>query len=98
MKIRSLQLLATYLSLLLLLALEFGLAKLPLTGARGVVLVPASIMAAVVAIGFMELAKGPPTARIFAVAGLVWLAILLGLGSLDPMTRVLYPVQYTTRY
>jgi len=99
MKIRTRQLFMSYLLLLILLAVEFGAAKLPLAGAaRGLVLVPAVIMAGVVAIGFMELGKGPPTARIFAAAGLVWLAILLGLGYLDPLTRVLYPTQHTTVY
>jgi hypothetical protein len=33
--------------------------------------------------------------RLFAVAGLVWLCILLGLGSLDPMTRTDVYVQST---
>jgi len=63
-KVRARQSLASYLSLLILLAAEFGLAKLPLVGARGSVLVPASIMAAVVAMRFMQPAKGPPTAGI----------------------------------
>jgi hypothetical protein len=31
--------------------------------------------------------------RLFAAAGLLWLTILLGLGSLDPLTRTDYPVQ-----
>jgi hypothetical protein len=31
--------------------------------------------------------------RLFAAAALLWLTILLGLGSLDPMTRIEYRVQ-----
>jgi len=97
MKLRVRQLFASYLLLLVLLAVEFGVAKLPLgVAARGLVLIPALFMAAIVAIGFMELGKGPHTARFFALAGVVWLAILLGLGSLDPMTRILYPTHSAT--
>ena len=97
MKVRARQLFTSYLVLLILLAVAFGVAKLALgEAARGLVLVPALIMVAIVAIGFMELGKGPQTARFFALAGMVWLAILLGLGCLDPMTRVLYPTQSTT--
>jgi cytochrome c oxidase subunit 4 len=97
MKVRTKQLFTSYLLLLILLAVEFGVAKLPLVGAaRGLVLVPALMMVGIVAIGFMELGKGPSAARFFALAGVVWLAILLGLGVLDPLTRVLYPTQSTT--
>ena len=35
------------------------------------------------------------TARLFFAAGLLWLCILLGLGSLDPMTRINYYVLTT---
>jgi len=97
MKVRTRQLLASYLLLLILLAVEFAVAKLPLGEAgRGLVLVPALIMAGIVGTGFMELGNGPQTARFFALVGVVWLAILLGLGCLDPLTRVLYPT-HTTR-
>ncbi len=50
---------------------------------------------AVVSVAFMEVRRGPETIRLCAVAGLLWLCILLGLGSLDPMTRVNYYVQTT---
>jgi hypothetical protein len=49
-------------------------------------------MVALVAFGFMEIAAAPPAAHLFAVAALLWLAILLGLGTVDPLTRTDYPV------
>jgi hypothetical protein len=33
--------------------------------------------------------------RSFAIATVFWLIILLGLGTLDPMTRAVYQVQST---
>jgi cytochrome c oxidase subunit IV len=42
---------------------------------------------------FMQIGRGPVIVRLFAVAGLLWLSILLGLGSLDPLTRTDYHVQ-----
>ena len=56
-------------------------------------LIPAVLMVGVVGVVFMEVGRGPEIVRLFAAAGLLWLAILLGLGSLDPMTRTDYPVQ-----
>jgi hypothetical protein len=53
-------------------------------------------MVAAVGIMFMQIRKGPITVRLFVVAGLVWLSILLGLGSLDPMTRTDVYVQATS--
>jgi len=50
-------------------------------------------MVAAVGTLFMQVGKGPTVIRLFAVAGLLWLTILLGLGSLDPLTRTDYPVQ-----
>jgi hypothetical protein len=67
---------------------------LPLSSsARLLVLIPVLVMVALVAFGFMELATAPPAAHLFAAAGLLWLAILLGLGTIDPLTRTNYPVQ-----
>lgn len=80
--------------LLVLLTAEFGASLLPLArSARPLILIPAVLMAAIVATVFMEVARGPAIVRLFAVAGLLWLSILLGLGSLDPLTRTGYPVQ-----
>lgn len=94
MNARMRRLLASFGLLLILLAAEFGVSMLPLDrSAPCLVLIPAIIMAGVVAIAFMELGQGSQAARLFAIAALVWLAILLGLGSLDPMTRIDYPVE-----
>lgn len=80
--------------LLLLLAIEFGASFLPLgRAARPLLLIPAVLMVGTVGAMFMEVGRGPEVVRLFAVAGLLWLTILLGLGSLDPMTRTNYYVQ-----
>jgi hypothetical protein len=60
---------------------------------RPLVLIPAVLMVAVVGTIFMEVGRGPEIVRLFAVAALLWLSMLLGLGSLDPMTRIDYQVQ-----
>jgi cytochrome c oxidase subunit 4 len=84
----------TLAGLLLLLAVEFGASFLPMDrAARPLVLIPAVLMAGTVGTMFMEVGRGPQIVRLFATAGLLWLAILLGLGSLDPMTRTDYYVQ-----
>jgi cytochrome c oxidase subunit 4 len=80
--------------LLVLLATEFSTSFLSLArSARPMVLIPAVVMVAAVGIVFMQVTRGPTVVRLFAVAGLLWLSILLGLGSLDPMTRTDYLVQ-----
>ncbi len=90
---RTRRLVITWLLLLVLLAVEFGISLLPLTPwARIVVLLPAAAMAALVVAEFMEIGRGPVIVRGFAVAGLVWLTVLLGLGTMDPFTRTDYPV------
>ena len=84
----------TLVLLLVLLAIEFGASFLPLDrSARPLVLIPAVLMVGVVGTIFMEVGRGPEIVRLFAVAALLWLSILLGLGSLDPMTRIEYQVQ-----
>jgi caa(3)-type oxidase subunit IV len=84
--------------LLVLLAIEFGASFLPLDReARPVVLVPAVLMVGLVGAMFMEIGRGPEIVRLFAAAALLWLTILLGLGSLDPMTRTDYQVQDASR-
>ncbi len=93
---RSRHLLLAWGLLVALLAIEFGASFLPLDrAARPLILVPAALMIAVVSVAFMELRRGPEAMRLFFAAGLLWLCILLGLGSLDPMTRINYYVRTT---
>jgi hypothetical protein len=83
----------TLVLLLVLLAIEFGVSFLLLDGAaRPLVLIPAVLMVGVVGTVFMEVGRGPEIIR-FSIAALLWLSILLALGSLDPMTRIEYLVQ-----
>jgi cytochrome c oxidase subunit IV len=83
----------TWVVLLALLGIQFGASFLPLSPSlRLLLLVPTALMVAGVAAMFMQIGRGPALVRIFAAAGLLWLSILLGLGSVDPLTRVLYPV------
>jgi cytochrome c oxidase subunit 4 len=85
------RLLLTWLLLLALLAIELGVSFLPLgRSARPLVLIPALLMVGVVAVVFMQVGRGPTIVRLFVAAGLLWLLILLALGSLDPLTRVDY--------
>jgi cytochrome c oxidase subunit IV len=94
MRRRLLRLVLTWVLLLILLAIQFGVSRLPLgPGMAPVVLVPAVLMAGLAGVVFMEVRKGPGIVRLFAVASLLWLTILLGLGSLDPLTRAMYYVQ-----
>ena len=87
------------LNLLLLLvlfcvaALEFGVSLPPVPAAtRPILALPAAIMAVLVALGYMRLLDAPAIARGFAMAGIFWLAILLGLAMTDPLTRTIYAV------
>ncbi len=45
------------------------------------------MMAATVAVFFMEVDKGPGVIRVFAWSGVFWLFVLFGLGLMDPLTR-----------
>lgn len=97
MTLRFRRLWLTLVLLLVLLAIEFGASFLPLDrAARPLVLIPAVLMVGVVGTVFMEVRRGPEIVRLFATAALLWLTILLGLGSLDPMTRTDYLVQDTS--
>jgi cytochrome c oxidase subunit IV len=88
------QLALAWVWLMVLLAIEVSASFLPVDrSARPLVLIPALLMVGVVGTIFMEVGRGPEIVRLFAVASLLWLSILLGLGSLDPMTRIVYSVQ-----
>ena len=83
----------TWVILVVLLAIELGASFMPFhPSLRPLLLVPAALMLAAVASMFMQIGRGPVLVRIFAAAGLLWLTILLGLGSLDPLTRADYTV------
>ena len=58
--------------------------------------VAAPLMIALVAFGYMRLRAETPLSRIFAAAGLFWLAIMLSLGSLDFIVRRNVVVPQTT--
>ena len=74
-------------------AAEFGVSFAPLgRDWRTVLLIFPITMALLIAIFFMRVRTGPGIVRGFALAGLVWLTILLGLGTMDPLTRTVYPV------
>jgi cytochrome c oxidase subunit IV len=86
-------LLLCWAALLALAALEFGGGFLHFARAwRPLLLLPACCMAALVGVMFMDVRRGPALVRGFVIAGLVWLAVLLGLGMVDPLTRQVYPV------
>jgi len=82
-----------WIALLLLAAAELGGSFVHFgRSARDVLLIPALIMVLLVGLMFMRVRRGPHLARSFALAGLLWLLLLLGLGTMDPMTRAVYPV------
>jgi caa(3)-type oxidase subunit IV len=82
-----------WLALLIVAAMEFGASFLPIpAGTRPILMLPAAIMAVVVALGYMRLLTAPEIARAFAVAGIFWLTVLLGLAMTDPLTRTVYAV------
>jgi cytochrome c oxidase subunit IV len=87
------RLLVTYLLLLALLGCEFAFSFLPISRElRPLLLIPALVMVALVGVQFMQVRSGPTIVRLFTAAALLWLILLLGLGSLDPLTRMQYPV------
>jgi len=87
------RLLISWLLLLLLGGAEFAACFLPLARSlRPLVMIPGVLMAVVVAVSFMEVRRGPAIVRAFAVAAVFWLIVLLGLGSVDPLTRTNYYV------
>jgi cytochrome c oxidase subunit IV len=77
--------LLAWLGLLLLLGLEFIAAYLP--AVREAVPFIGIAMAVLVALTFMRLGGNRGLPSIFAVAGVFWLFVILGLGGLDSFTR-----------
>ena len=74
----------TWLLLLLLLGVEV-VATLLHAGWVGYAAAP--VMIALVAFRYMHIGRQSALTRIFALAGLFWLAVLLGLGSVDYLVR-----------
>ncbi|MFL6622125.1 MAG: cytochrome C oxidase subunit IV family protein [Sulfurifustis sp.] len=80
--------LVVWLSLLVLLALTLTSAYVRLgTGNVVVNVAIAVIKAALVAIFFMHLKSGSVISRLVAVAGFLWLLVLIGLTLTDYLTR-----------
>lgn len=89
------RLLRVWVLLLLLGTAEFAASYLPLARPlRPLVMLPGVFMIVAVAVGFMEVKRGIVLVRAFAVAAMLWLLLLLGLGSADPLTRVDYDVPH----
>ena len=77
----------------LLLGVELAMVLVPHAQSFGnLVLVPAGLMVAIVALAFMDLRQGPTVVHLFVAGGLVGLLVLLGLGTMDPLTRTMYYV------
>jgi cytochrome c oxidase subunit 4 len=78
--------------LLVLLAATVALSLAPLGPLRlAVALGIAGVKAGLVALFFMHVRYGFPLMRLFSVAGLLWLAILIGLTLSDYATRPHWP-------
>ena len=87
-----------WLALLLLAVAEFGGSLIHIDRSlRPLLLLPALAMVTLVGLAFMRVQSGIAAARGFALAGLLWLLLLLGLGTMDPLTRAVYPVAPQTR-
>jgi cytochrome c oxidase subunit IV len=86
-------LLICWLGLFVLAAIEFGCSFIHFDRSwRPLLLLPALCMVALVGLMFMGVRSGPDVVRVFAIAALFWLVVLLGLGMMDPLTRGVYQV------
>jgi caa(3)-type oxidase subunit IV len=80
-------------ALLVVAGLEFAGSRLSIpVDARSVLTLPAVVMTVMIALGYMRLRTAPHIARGFAIAGMFWLIVLLGLAMIDPLTRVVFAV------
>jgi cytochrome c oxidase subunit 4 len=80
----------TWLALMVLLLLTVGSS---LAGSWGIVNLAINLAIAVAKAGliiavFMEIAKSAPSVRVAAIAGLVWLSLLIGLALADFLYRI----------
>ncbi len=79
--------------LLILAGTELAASYMPMPAQmRPILILPAAVMATLVALGYMRLLSAPQIAKSFAIAGLFWLTVLLGLTMTDPLTRAVYAV------
>ena len=77
-------------TLLVWLVLAFGVAAEILAawlGWQGAATLLGVLLAVLVALTFMRLGSSAGLVPVFAVAGVFWLCVLLGLGSMDTLTR-----------
>ncbi len=65
---------------------------------RPVILFFSATMVVIVAFMFMHLNRAPTVAKGFAAMGVFWLILVLGLGSMDMLTRSWYPVAHYNPY
>jgi cytochrome c oxidase subunit 4 len=81
-----------WLALIAPLGIRTGLAYVPI-GASGLWLsLPLGIcQAGIVVFALMRFARAPRLARLFAIAGIYWLLILVGLSLTDYLARVISP-------
>ena len=87
-KIRARPYVLTWIALLILLSLSAGSSLLPL-GTFNLVsnFAIAVLKAGLVVVIFMRIRRSSPVVHIFAAAGLVWLALLIGLSLSDFLAR-----------
>ena len=83
----------SWIVLVVLLGVEIAAA---LFHAGWITAVVAPLMIAIVVTAFMKIRSESSQSRIFAMAGLFWLAIMLSLGSLDFIVRRNVPAPQTT--
>jgi uncharacterized membrane protein YqgA involved in biofilm formation len=82
-----------WVALVLAAALEFGVSFLAIPrDIRPILILPSVTMSVLVALSFMRLLTAPDIAKGFAIGGVFWLTVLLGLAMTDPLTRAVYVV------
>ncbi|MBV9750712.1 MAG: hypothetical protein JO157_18050 [Acetobacteraceae bacterium] len=84
---------ATWLGLMLLLAVEFVAA---LAHAGWIAYATAPIMVLTLACVFMHAASASALSRIFAITGIFWITVLLGIGAVDYSVRKATPAEALT--
>lgn len=82
------EILSVYLTLMILLGATFGIAYVDLGRFNAVIsLLIAAIKGSLVALFFMRLRWNPGLQRLFSLAGVIWLAILITLCLSDALSR-----------